>query len=256
MYGRSRSRARTRPARGGARASALALPTTSLTDYWESDDDAYLALDGSGFAASWTGKHAGNALSQATGTKQPKRLAAQQNGLAGLDFDAGDCMASNAIGAAFAGTDVPFTVWFALTPDNVASTRAYGSFGSGAATVPYHLFFHGAGTGPKSERIDDASSTSSLTGTVATTTAPQLIGFVFTGTTVAIRRNGAEILAPAPQNHGACTFTKFTVGALGRTTDSTFFDGRIFGVYLYSGALDASAIASVEAYVNGKWALY
>jgi hypothetical protein len=255
MHGRSRSRARTRPARGGV-ALARSLPTTSLTDYWESDSDAYLALDGSGFAASWTGKHAGNALSQATGTKQPKRLTNQQNGLAGLDFDGGDCLANSAVGAAFAGSDVPFSLWLALTPDTVASTLAYASFGSAASDNPRHLFFHASGTGAKSERVDDTPAASSLTGAGAMTTAAQLLGFVFTGTAVTIRRNGAESLASTAHNVGTCTFTKFTVGALGRTTDSTFFNGRIFGVYLYSAALDASSIASVEAYINGKWALY
>jgi hypothetical protein len=253
MHGRSRSRSRTRPARGTrAATSAPTPPLTNLLAWYKAD--AGVTKDGSDFVSAWADQSGnGYTLTQATGAKQPKWLASQRGSMPAIDFDGSDdILANGALGALLAGSDKPVYIYVVGYPDALVSARTLAALCSTVNNNPLH-WCQGASSGALVyQRRDDAaaSATPSLVAGFAAS-AWQVWGFEFAGTQGRTRQN-ANAGGLMAADVGTASFNNFSVGALGRATESAWYDGRLGEILVYSAD---PTYANVTSYLNdaARW---
>jgi hypothetical protein len=260
MFGRSRSRARSRgKASGVAAPYSLYFPPDGgdgVLGYW---DPRYDVSIGAGNAvSSWLDQSAfGHDLVQATGAAQPTWIEdAFGAGLHGILFDGtADFLAAigDAVAEHFTGADHPLSVFVVVNPAADGS-RTIAGFGRAASANPHHWCGTSTSTRWVQVRRDDANTGGSVTTAIGALDLDtvRLMEFRFTGTTARILEGNTEIQTTTAQDFGTLTLDRFSVGALLKATASQFFSGTLGPIALYHGDVTSDA-STIRASIAAEW---
>jgi hypothetical protein len=259
MFGRSRSRARSR-----GNASGIAAPSSPLyfppsggdgvLGYWDPRYD--VAADGDDLVSGWLDQSEySHDLVQLTGAAQPTWIEdAFGAGLHGMLFDGtADFLAAigDAVAEHFTGEDHPLSVFVVVNPAADGS-RTIAGFGRSSSATPHHWCGTSTSTRWVQVRRDDSNAGGSVTTAVGALDLDtvRLMEFRFTGTTARILEGNTEIQTTTAQDFGTLTLDRFSVGALLKAAASQFYSGTLGPIALYHGDVssDAAAIrASIAA---------
>jgi hypothetical protein len=196
--------------------------------------------------ARWEDK-SGNAnhVTQSTANNRPTRLAADLNGLDGLDFDG----TNDSLDTATAVGNAPLTVFVVAKPDTTANTGRFAHiFGS---THAYQL---SASTTFNTRNNQVETGTNSLAwGSVSANTA-YVFSAVFstTGTNGYINNVlGAGGAGSAMGDGGTVT----TIGARADLVGATYYNGKIYEIAAFTAAFTAVQRNAMAAYFSQKWGI-
>lgn len=233
-------------------------PLSNMLAWWKANSG--VTANASNQVGSWADQSGNsNTVSNATDANKPIFVDGAQNGLPALRFTAASQhvlahTTTPPICTALAGEDTPFSLYVAAKNNSLGALRTYFSVGQNA-TGGFHSLDITAGNLSQIRRNSVTDSTLSATGALTTTT--YLFSMSFAGTTVTLRRNGAVTsINGTAQDVNTIALTRLAIGCLIRNSATQFLDGDIYEVIVYSGAHSATQAAEVEAYLNGKWALY
>lgn len=222
---------------------ASGFTRAGLKGWWSADS---LALANNALVSSLTDLSGnGNTFVQATGASQPVFNTAQQNGLPGLTFDGARFMTAPAI-----TSGANFTM-FAVHKNTSAASAVRGMIHVGLGNG------YSFNTTTFSSRLMQARAAGDLNDGPFT-----LVTELWTG-----QRTSSGPLWTFYVNTVNQVITNSTIGMTNPTTSSTlgkFEDGiggfgwvgSVFEILIYDSVLTASERAGVEAYLNGKWAIY
>jgi len=174
-------------------------------------------------------------------------------------FDAADdWMAADELAPIFAGIDKPFSLFgvWRLTVSSTA-TRVVWSFGStlGAVPVMYMSWATSPTVNYRLVRTDDSTLQVNKVGD-----APDLSGhyhsIVFDGITMSAWIDGVmQQNFPFAFDVGQCTFNRFTLGALGRSSTSAFAGIDLGEMAIYSRAVNERERLRMQGYLAKGWSL-
>ena len=201
---------------------------------------------------------------QATGGAQPAYSATSWDGSrAALTFDgASDVMTAHGLAASVTGTDQPFTViWLGaiLTLGSSGVIRSIWGFGKSSDDTPLHDFRLPASVDGviASGRRDSAASSKIKNAAFAGDTSKHIWSFVFSGTKVALYRDGVldtnldGSSGSADTDVGVLTdLDTFSVGAFVRTTTSGHVNILYGGSLVYAGALNDAERSRAERFLR------
>jgi sugar lactone lactonase YvrE len=197
-----------------------------------------------------------NDATQTTAANQPKVIAAgslvtDANGNYCLDFDGtNDYFSANSASALFSDEDKPHTCLLHYQPDAVDAAQDIVSLGSSSSSTPFNVLI-GTKTGGTGRFGGDARDDLSTFFTVTQGYVgfeSNLISSVFSGTSKNMRSYD-EDLGPTSLDGSTITLDLFTIGALGRTTISNYYDGKIISIIAYNSD-QTSVIGSVEDFMR------
>lgn len=200
----------------------------------------------------------GNGFHAQQGTlamKPTLAAAAFPSGRAGLSFDGvDDRLIVVDLGAAFSGSDKPFTVGMAVKVTD-ASHRAMQGLGSSASTTPYSML-RSDGTYALHYRRDDASSGKTLYGPAIALNSPVVVTATFGETPGVVGRialNGSGETS-GDLDVGTMTVDRFCIGAVERSGSALYPWKGLIGAWLVcDAALGADDRARLARYLMG-WA--
>jgi hypothetical protein len=196
--------------------------------------------------ARWEDK-SGNAnhVTQSTANNRPTRLAADLNGLDGLDFDG----TNDSLNTATAVGNAPLTVFVVAKPDTTANTgRLAHIFGS---TYAYQL---SASTTFNTRNNQLETSTNSLAwGSVSANTAYVFSAAFSTTDTKGYINNvlGAGGAGSAMGDAGTVT----TIGARADLVAATYYNGKIYEIVAFTTAFTDAQRNAMAAYFSRKWGI-
>jgi hypothetical protein len=236
---------------------AITLPSdiSSLELWLDASDNSTLfdATTGgsnvlaNGTVARWEDK-SGNAnhVIQSTENNRPTLLAANLNGLDGLDFDG----TNDSLGTSTDVSDSPLTVFIVTKPDVTSgTTRIMHLFGS---TYQYQIV-SGINTYVTRNNQVDTGTQSRQWGSISAST-PYIFSAVFTPTSTAGYINntlGSGAAGTAVGDGG----TQTTIGARSDFLGTTFFNGKIYEIASFSTALTSVQLNAMALYFKNKWGI-
>lgn len=224
---------------GGTSGTFDPTQVAGLTAWFKADAGTSTTTDGAAISQ-WNDQSAGahNAV-QATGANQPLYKAAIQNGLPGVLFDG----SNDFMDAAGINVSQPDTIIVAVRSlittsghnvfDGITQPSGRQSIECGAnATTNWGMFASA-----------DAASTT------ATNTSAHVLAAIFNAASSQLFLDGAALTlggSPGPNPLTGLRIGTFVSGA-GQ------WNGYIFEILVYSGALSATDRQSVESYLKAKW---
>ena len=210
------------------------------------DASAITGLANNDPVASWSDL-SGNArhATQTTEAKKPIYMTNQQNGLPGVDFDRTNHGMLVDFSTGVSAQDYTFIFATKTETTNVNADQRLFDFQSGrfiVSSVTATVGWVGWITLPEG-----------WTNAVAATNAVQILSFVFDDAGASVFRDGASI---ATGKAWAQKALGGTVG-MGREYDMTQygFDGQLYEVVVYTGALSSANRGLVETYLSDKWGI-
>jgi hypothetical protein len=196
--------------------------------------------------ARWEDK-SGNAnhVTQSTANNRPTRLAADLNGLDGLDFDG----TNDSLATATAVGNAPLTVFVVAKPDTTANVGRFAHiFGS---TYAYQL---SASTTFNTRNSQVETGTNSLAwGSVSANTAYVFSAVFRTTGTNGYINNVIGDLGPGSAMGDAGTTT--TIGARSDLVGTTYFNGKIYEIAAFTTAFTDTQRKTMALYFNRKWGI-
>lgn len=208
-------------------------------------DASKVTLDGSAVESVATlAARAVNLTKYDNGTR-PVWSATSLGGKPGITYN-NSCLTADAIAADVAGEDHPFTVVMRQRSTNLfgGNWAVFGASSDGA----YHRMSPHFGDRMWSMR----RGSEVYTDQIITTNANQTLTWIFSGTTVTIRRNGVANVTAAAQNVASCAFDRFTIGAM-RTSSGpvVFSQNTVIGrILVYDSALSGGDLTAAEDWVT------
>lgn len=157
-----------------------------------------------------------------------------------------DYMTADACSGYASGSDLAFSLILAVKPVTTYS-GVFASFGRSTLDTSYMQVYSGGGN-LNLFRKDDSGGAGVFT-SAAMTDAPHVIVVSFAGTTISAWIDGTLAVNAVAMNVGACTWDRFTIGALGRSSYSNFAPVDIKLAALFSRALTAAEVARANALV-------
>jgi len=176
-----------------------------------------------------------------------------QNDLPGVRLDgADDRLINAALGALFAGTDVPHTLVYVSRSNTPAATFQAETllYHSGAGLAFEAIYNAATATGMTFSRRDDTGLNEIIPTFTDDRSTFRILEIAFTGTAVSIRRNGAAVLTDATVDVGAFTVDRFAVGG---GPVSGFFLGDILELLVFEGVLAAEDATLLRAYLGTRY---
>jgi len=225
---------------------------SGLVVWLDGDDDTSITEDGNGISE-WAGQSPTTVdFVQATDGFKPNTTAAFQNGLDCVEFlivNDEDMATAADIGMTLNTDDAAIWVVYAMdsvTPDQCLIVQTDGT-GTGRNWVQYET------TGDVQRTAIGGSGIDSDTSRVAVTT--YLDGFIYdqSGATFNFRTNGA-----ADGTHTSITgeAANGSVRIATAKSGGQDFGGQICEILIYDTVPSGGEIASIESYLNAKWAVY
>lgn len=216
---------------------AAFVPTdiAGLVAWYDASDAATITSSGGAVSQLSDKSGIGNHLTQGTGAKQPTTGTRTQNGRNVIDFDGGD-----AIAVTTASYTQPNTIYVVLKMD-VASTGQVFDGGTQRNAIyidksaPHQWSIYAQNTVASGTNAD---------------TNPHIASALFNGASSTLRLDGVQIIAPT--NAGPFPLQDFAIMSLFNVGDG---DGWIAEALVYNGDVSASH-ATIESYLNAKWAVY
>lgn len=207
-----------------------------------------------GAVATWSDESGeGNDASQATADDQPTLQTYELNEKPVVRFDGtSDFLSIDALAAIIDGTDTPFNFTVVTKRASTTNAAAVWSAGASGGSIPFHQFQFNGSTNYRWLRTDDANTNvvSTLAG-IAPDTNWHIHTLSFSGTLADLHIDGKEFQGSL--NTGACTFDKFSLGCLGKDTNTLFFDGDIAEVVMYDRALSDQQHRRLDKYLADKY---
>lgn len=202
---------------------------------------------GDGFVTTWYDQSGnGRNATQATDANQPQIVASGALVTGGIDFDGtNDHLSVDALASVASGTDKPVTMISIFNPDSVAvSVQAIAGFSNNTTDMPLRYQPLRNAVFAFDER-DDAATLELLSGGTATASTNNIISSISDGNSRVVRGNGTQVDSGIT-DLGDTTLTRFTIGALDRTTTGVYFSGKVPAVIVYPSD-ESSNIAAIEA---------
>jgi hypothetical protein len=192
----------------------------------------------------------GNAA-QATGTKQPIFRENIQNGLPGVEFDGANSQCMQVASVACGSQLTLFCVveqfnasaaeWFIVQSPNINTNDGFYMYGRGIDGFPGSIKNSGV-----------LASTATSSGWLGDD--PVLAMIRYNGTTIEAWRNGSQLVTGSASITNNTVTNVLNIGS--RNQSALFFDGYLYEVILYNGALSNNQVLFVNNYLRSKWALY
>lgn len=245
------------PSTLGIVASGLATPLDLSPSLWlDAADTSTITASGSPAKVSqWTDKSVNAyAFVQSTGASQPTTGSRTVNGLNGLDFASNRL--TRAATSVVSSTDGTFSAFAVVVTDTTSGFHGVLNADEGTGARPPQ-FLRQNGTTLDSVRIGAFSGgngviTASKSSAFSSGT-PVLLRSVLTTGTYQVAVNGSTGTSETATGGATAGTSTHEVGDLFNTYR---WDGIICEIIVYPRALSASEIASVETYLNAKWAVY
>lgn len=219
--------------------------------------DAITGLSDGDNLSTWTDQSTAGNDATAPAGKEPTYETNELNSLPVVRFNGtADYMNANGTATMFSGVDKPWTVFVVGKFSNIAAFRAYWAVGNSGSNTPYIDGENNVGSNHRIQyRIDSGSaSTATINGDIDT--SYQVICYLYDGTDATIYVDtvgGTAITLPS----GQMTIDTFTVGALRWSSTYYFYHlGDIAELLVYDSGLSGTNRGKVEAYLNGRWAIY
>lgn len=214
--------------------------------FWGSADSA--TVDGSGNLTAWPSLS--GAVSGTPSTSKPIVVTLDGRKWVRFASASGQYVTVDALAALLTGNDQPFTVAFTAKPSSVAANAVVFSVSSSSSNNPFHELMVVSVPGWDSQRQDDtgAAATARFGGTPSTSAA-QVVRFVFTGTAITIVVNGVAVVSALSHDCGPLTVDRATIGCLRRTTNALAFGGDLRQIVIASRAVTAAEGALIDAYL-------
>jgi hypothetical protein len=219
---------------GGAAFSPTSV--TGLAAWFKADAGTSTTTDGVA-VSQWNDQSSGaHNLTQATGANQPLYKAAIQNGLPGVLFDG----SNDSLDSAGVAVSQPNTTFVAMKAVAVGTNGPNIVNGITTRQVIEVIF----GT----TNFGFYAGTSDISGGAADTSAHSFSA-VFNGVSSQLWKDGTSI---ATGNPGANNLSGLRLGSFNNTATGGY-NGYLFEVLLYSGALSTTDRQSVEGYLRSRW---
>ena len=236
--------------------SGLFQDSAGTTPATANDDPVGLWQDQSG---------AGNHVTQATAGARPLLKTAVQNGRNTVRFDGtNDSLAFSAAGLALCQNQGAFSMWVVcMSSSSATDMRVLGWDSNVAGNIRVALVRNldagAAGVLSLAGRRLDADARFAVNGAAASYTDGvfdiEAALYNFAGNSAALRKNGAELATGATGGAGSTSNTASAAAALG-AAQTLVFAGDVGEVLVYQAVPSAGNIASIETYLNGRWAVY
>ena len=238
--------------------SSAALPTTNLLSYYESDagvySDAGTTLlnaigDDETAVQQWNDQQGSSNIVQTTAGNKPIFDWNQHNSLPGVRFDGTDDFLE--LNSALLSTE-PFTVYIVFESDDATVDQVIASFDRTTASDGWIFSAKGGTAGdPVGYDVYNGTDNNLEVGAYSANVVHLYKAESASDSAHAVALDGGT------ESTGSTATTVSGVNEfyVGKRHSGTPFSGWIYGIYVYSVALDASAEADFEAYVDGKFAI-
>lgn len=153
------------------------------------------------------------------------------------------------------GSDTPYTLISSLQWLGGAGSGVMAAFGRESTAANGRTFLWSISGNRSIFRADDAASSVSPNPGGAWGASALVASKVFAGTTMAYYQDGVEVMAATACDVGACSFTRFSLGATATGTPASFGNVRFGDIVLLTGAPDATDRGRVEAWMMAKLGL-
>lgn len=226
---------------------ALWLDASDASTLYDATTGGSLVTAGN-TVARWEDK-SGNAnhVTQSTANNRPTRLAADLNGLDGLDFDG----TNDSLGTATAVGNAPLTIFVVAKPENDSSTGARRFAHIFGSSYAYQLS-NSNQLNTRNNQVETGTDALAW-GTITASTA-----YVFSAVFLTTDTNGYinNVLGEG----GAGTAmgdagTQTTIGARSDFNAATFYDGKIYEIAAFTAAFTDAQRNAMAAYFSEKWGI-
>lgn len=232
----------------GIASLALWLDASDASTLYDATTGGSLVTAGN-TVARWEDK-SGNAnhVTQSTANNRPTRLAADLNGLDGLDFDG----TNDSLGTATAVGDAPLTIFVVAKPDNDSSSGARRFAHIFGSSYAYQLS-NSDQFNTRNNQVETSIADSLAWGTITASTAYVFSAIFSTTDTNGYINNvlGAGGSGTAMGDAG----TQTTIGARSDFNAVTFFNGKIYEIAAFTAALTTEDLGALFAYFGRKWGI-
>jgi len=225
-----------------------------LAAWWDADDDSTITTD-TGVSA-WVDKANGYTLSQSTGANQP--TLSTINGRQAFDFNGSSQLLSStdaglvAEGATASGVNA--TTIFYVAEFDAALQSLPVAWGSSSNETPVYSALHILSNNLWRTFYRDSSVQVVVSSTEAFSTATPYIVATQTDSNIVGRVNGSQVVTASVEGtSGSLAPTQLAVGALLRSTATSFVNGRIGDVLIYNRVLTTAESQSVERWLAAKF---
>lgn len=225
---------------------------------WIDLQDAAAYTTSSGFFATVTNKVSSTVWSEAT--NRPA-VSTAIGGFNCADFDGtNDRIISNEAGPISAlSNSNAFTLFIVGVTDAADAVRVMFAAGNSGQAIAGSKRFGTNTTGAGRWNVaatNDAATGVAVDSSATADTNPHVFCFRSTGTQVYLQiANGAADPSAAAFTPGTLTPNQIALGCRPSSTATTFWDGKIGEVILYSVELSTAAITRVHDYLDSKWGL-
>lgn len=211
--------------------------------------------ESSGAVSAWADQSGAGNHSTSTSTTKPTVVADAMNGRPVVRFTAASTtwIAFDTVAALLAGSDIPYSLFFAAAIVDTSANRVWLSAGGSSTNARIYCGNNSAAW--FDDRLDDAAAeTGRSSAAGAITTAPHVHAIDFAGTTIVHRVDGASVLTASAMDTGTMTLDRFTLGALRRSTAASPANADIAEVILVPGRVASAAESTrVQAYLAARY---
>lgn len=176
------------------------------------------------------------------------------NSYPAIRFD-GDAKMRVASALTLNGADQPFSLFLVVKADSTAASICVGSFADASDASAVHTFLEHVSSQYRIFRRDDGDSYASPSfGTPDTNW--NYFSIVFTGTTISVWKNGAQILTDQAMNVGTLSIDEISIGSFRYSSSpANYWDGDIAEIAVYISAFGSSDRQRVEQYMADRYAI-
>lgn len=162
---------------------------------------------------------------------------------------------ANSLGANFSGVEVPFTFLTIVKPTDLVSTRTLLAAGRSTSGTPF--ISHNFDNTPLNRmfRRDDANVTSIENGQAVATNTYFVAGMMFDGVNMYLFLDGL-VTKIATTTLTQLTTNRFTIGALGRNTYTSFFKGNIDEALIWDKFIGTANLQQAAYNMSQFYAVY
>ena len=213
-----------------------------------------------GFVETWYDQ-SGNSKDavQATAGNQPKIVNAgslvTSSGLASIKFDGtDDNLTADSLASVFSGTDKVWSHFSVTEFNNVDNTPIVANLGSSGTNTP--VIYSGISSARKYRLfVRDDSSTNVLLESGALSLNTPYLNHATTNGAAQAQFVNSSAAGTGSTNTGAMTFNRFTLGALGRPSTTSFLNGSISEFIIHNSNQSANRVA-LETNINSHYSIF
>lgn len=206
----------------------------------------------------------GNHATQVDGSDCPQFSASEAalGNRPAVSFLTADWLAANGVASSLTGQDAPYTIFTVISLDGTGgANQALWSAGKIASNTQYdYSYVEMSGTHGRRSRQDDSSTPTGAFSFSGVYANPTISVDWFDGgaggtknTTQHIGTTGTE--KTQAYDVGTITITRFTIGALGRSSNANYLDGDIGEQIVFARALTDAQINLVGNYLAARYGL-